>query len=368
MNIPIFKLAFEDDFREKFERGCNKIFDSGILTNGPYVIEFEEKFAALCNTAYALAVNSGTSALETVLRALDVIGKKVIMPTNTFIATAVSVENAGGLVCPIDIEDETFAVSPDALKTALEEDNIGAVIVVHIGGTISRHIGEIVNLCKQRGVPLIEDAAHAHGAQYKGKRAGSFGTAGCFSFFPTKVMTTAEGGMVTTNDRRLYELMRSIRQFGQDLKTDYLHIRSGSNFKMTEFQALLGLLELERVTGRIARRNKLADVYHEELDGCSWKVVVPPRDSLSSCYKQIVISPVDPDNVRAFCKSRNIALTGEVYRYPIHKQPVYKGNFLTEQFPIADAFCMGHICPPLYPELYEEEIEYICSVLNALKT
>ena len=365
MNIPIFKLHFEKDFRSQFAIGCEKIFDSGILTNGAYVAEFEKQFAASCDTAHALAVNSGTSALEVVLRALDVRGKTVIIPTNTFIATAVAVENAGGKILPLDIESQTFALSPEALKENLSS-NTAAVILVHIGGNISPHVREIAGMCKDHGVPLIEDACHAHGSRQEDINAGSFGTAGCFSFFPTKVMTTGEGGMVTTNDEDLFNRMFSIRQFGMNPANKDLHIRWGSNFKMTEFQALLGIIDLERLPGRIKRRNHLARIYRDRLQASCWTAVAPPPAGKSSHYKQIVLSSMDRESVYDGCKKKGISLTGEVYRYPIHRQPVYERFRRTGRFPVADTFCKGHICPPLYPELTEEEVEYICDVLRSL--
>ncbi len=241
MKVPIFKLKFEKTFQKKFFTGCRKIFRSGILTNGAYVKKFEKKFAKFCGTKHALTVSSGTGALEIVLRALNIQGKKVILPINTFIATAAAIKNAGGEILPLDIEKETLSLSPSALKKTLtKEENIGAVIIVHVGGIISRHIKTIVKLCKKHDVPLIEDAAHAHGSSMQGKRAGSFGVVGCFSFYPTKVMTTGEGGMITTNNKDFYELIYSIRQFGMSKENKDLHIRPGSNFKMTEFQATLG--------------------------------------------------------------------------------------------------------------------------------
>jgi len=366
MKIPIFRLNFDEGFTSRFHDGCKQIFDSGILTNGHQVTEFEKQFSALCNTSHALAVNSGTSALEVVLRALNVKAKTVIIPTNTFIATAVAVENAGAEVLPLDIEDESFSLSPEELNKYLHAD-IGAVIVVHIGGIVSRYIHEIKQMCDNHGVPLIEDACHAHGSRHLNITAGSFGTAGCFSFFPTKVMTTGEGGMITTNEKNLLDRMLSIRQFGMHPENKDLHIRSGANFKMTEFQALLGILGIERLPHRIQRRNDLARIYRNRLKDTPWKAVSPPDGGKSSYYKQIVLSPLDREIISTHFKKRRIELTGEVYRYPIHHQPVYARFNQTHHYPVADIFCERHICPPLYPDLLDEEVEYICdSLLNLL--
>ena len=363
--VPIFRLEFDTEFREKFEDGCREIFDNGILTNGQKVQEFEEKFAAFMAVGNALTVNSGTGAIEIALRALDVRGKKVIIPTNTFIATAAAVENAGAEILPLDVENESFGLSPEALRKNLSSE-IGGVIIVHVGGIISRYVFEIREMCEQFGVPLIEDACHAHGSQYKGRKAGTFGTAGCFSFFPTKVMTCGEGGMVITEDVDLYERMLSIRQFGMDLEDKDLHVRPGSNFKMTEFQALLGILDLERLPRRLERRRILARVYEDHLADSHWQVIQPPTGEQCSFYKQIVITPFRRQRVRDYCASKGISLTGEVYRYPLHQQPLHARFKENSSYPVADGFCPWHICPPLYPELSEEEIVFVCTTLKEM--
>jgi dTDP-4-amino-4,6-dideoxygalactose transaminase len=367
-SIPIFRLAFDEVFIARFQSGCADIFASDSLTNGAYVRRFEELFAKSQGAPHALAVGSGTDALEIAFRAVGVAGKQVIVPTNTFIATAIAAERAGAEIVLADIEDETFSISPDELRRKLTP-RTAAVSVVHIGGIISRHIDEIAAICRAAGVPLVEDAAQAQGASRAGRPAGMIGAIGCFSFFPTKVMTTAEGGMITTADPALHNRMKSIRNFGRDLTNELVCINEGANFKLTEFQALLGVLEMERVAARIEARRRIGLFYQTLLSGSrSFQPVLADAGAENSYYKQIVKTSLPQAELHRFCKERNISLTGEVYRFPLHMQPVYRARFAQAAFPVADAFSAGHICPPVYPELDEGEVHRVVETLLAAES
>lgn len=362
-SVPIFKLQYDDEFVTRFQEGCASILRSDALAEGDFVRLLEARFMEFSGARHAIAVGSGTDALEVALRSLDVSGKSVIVPANTFIATPIAVERAGGRVVLADIEDETFSISPDALRRSITSDT-AAVIIVHIGGMISKYLDSIVSLCDQVGIPLLEDAAHAQGSTFGDRAAGTIGSIGCFSFFPTKVMTTGEGGMITTNDDELFERMRSMKNFGRDLKNPLLCVNHGSNCKMTEFQALLGVLEMDRVRARIEKRNILARRYRQQLQDRRYEVV---RYDYGNCsfYKQIVLTNVTRDRLYAHCKAHGVSLTGEVYRFPIHRQPVYRAMYESIRFPVTDKFADGHICPPLYPELEIEDIDYVCEVLSS---
>ena len=164
----------------------------------------ETGFAALCGVPHAVAVNSGTSALEIILRAQDVAGKDVLVPANTFFATAAAVVHAGGRPVLMDTDPETFGTHPDEIERQITKNTAGA-IVVHIGGIVSPHMKSIQERLNARGLWLVEDAAHAHGSSFGGTKAGAFGIAAAFSFYPTKVMTAGEGGIITTSDARIAE-------------------------------------------------------------------------------------------------------------------------------------------------------------------
>jgi dTDP-4-amino-4,6-dideoxygalactose transaminase len=306
-----------------------------------------------------LCVTSGTAALEVALKAVGVEDKEVIIPSNTFFATSVAARNAGAKIQLTDIENETFSMCPRSLERCITK-NTKAVVVVHIGGMVSSRIGEIVDICKSRSLYLIEDAAHAHGSRSNEYVAGCIGDIACFSFFPTKVMTTGEGGMIATNNDRLFELCKSLKNFGRSNQDVAICVNDfGNNFKVSEFTSLMGLLELDRVKERINRRKTLAKIYADELTGM-YNVCY---DAQSSFYKVIVKTHKDLD-YHTYCKNKGVRLTGEVYKTPIHEQPLYYNQFDPKDFPITNSFSKSHICPPLYPELTDDQVKYTCEVLK----
>ena len=199
MEIPILRIHYSEDDIRFIKDEIDKTLRSGYLTMSKRVQEFENKFSAFCGTRYAVGTNSGTSSLEIILRALGVDGSTVIVPSNTYMATPIAVVNAGGRVIFAECQKENLQIDPDDMEQKIQM-NTRAVVIVHIGGIISPHLNRIRDICKKRELLLIEDAAHAHGATIDGEMAGTLGIAGSFSFYPTKVMTTAEGGMLTTDN------------------------------------------------------------------------------------------------------------------------------------------------------------------------
>ena len=365
INIPIFRLNFGLKSKLKFIKGAWDILSSDRpLGESKYVKEFEDKFGKLINAKYTIACSNGTTAIEMALKAIDVKGKKVLIPSNTFFATSVAVTNAGGIVELVDMEPESFSLCPKDLESKLTPE-VGAVIIVHIGGIISHKISKIVDLCKKMNVPLIEDAAHAHLSK-KGKYvAGTIGEIACFSFFPTKVMTTGEGGIVSTNNKKYYETMKSIKNFGRDIKDAGIIVNNdGNNFKINEFTGLLGSIECDRVESRIEKRTILLERYYNNLKSTKYSVIKQKGDGVCSYYKAIVITPINGSWLKSYCKERNISLTGEVYKIPVHLQPLYKEQFSYVNLPNTDYYCNHHICPPHSPELSLEEVDYICDTLK----
>ncbi len=366
--VRIFDLQFDKEFRQRFYKGCERIFDEAYLTNHSFVREFEVNFANFCGSQFSLAVSNGTAAIEVALRALCVRGKTVVLPTNTFIATAVAALNAGAKLKILDIENDYYGLCPEALERELKKKNhdIAAVVVVHIGGHVSPHFKRIKELCDKYSLPIVEDAAHAHGAIFQGKKAGTLGAFGAFSHFMTKVMTTGEGGSVTCTDQKFYDKAFSTRQFGLDPQNTISHLREGSNFKMTEFQALMGILELERIEGRINKRRAIAKRYQERLEGSAWKVLSDTKETQGSYYKQVMISPLPREKVVQHFQKNKVALTGGVFFIPLHRQPVYEHDYRDQDFKNANHFAESHICPPCYPELPIEGVDRACDLLLEL--
>ena len=365
LSIPIFRLKFDFKSKVKFLRGSWDILSSDRpLGESKYVKEFEDKFAKMSDAKYALACSNGTTAIELALKSLGVYGKKVLMPSNTFFATSVAVTNAGGIVELLDMESQSFSICLKDLESKITSET-GAVIIVHIGGIISHDINKIVELCKKYNVPLVEDAAHAHFSLKGTQRAGVIGDVGTFSFFPTKVMTTGEGGIITTNNKELYEKMKSLKNFGRHLEDAGVIVApNGNNFKINEFTGLLGSIECDRVHSRIQTRTELLERYRKNLEKTKYTVIKQKGKGVCANYKAIVITPMDGAWLKKYCKERGISLTGEVYRIPVHQQPLYKEQFSSVNLPNTDYYCKHHVCPPLYPELSIKEVDYICDVLK----
>jgi len=369
MKIPIFKLEFDDEFIASFKDKAEEILISNRpLAENKYVAEFEDKFASLIGAKYAVAVTNGTVAIELALKVLDVKNKVVLIPSNTFFATSVAVTNAHGKIGLVDAEDENFALSPDDLEKKIRQfqadgETIGAVVIVHVGGIISKHIRRIKNICDTYNIPLVEDAAHAQCSEYDGLKAGTIGIIGCFSFFPTKVMTSGEGGMITVNDEEIADKIKSLKNFGRDNNDPNICVNpDGNNYKVTELTGLLGSMECDRVHKRIEKRNDLVKIYKKRLKDSTY-IPVLQNGGLCSYYKMILKTQIDRDWLKDYCKEHGISLTGEVYRIPIHKQPLYIDEFKSITLPVTDEISANHICPPLYPELSPEEINYICDIL-----
>ena len=364
-NIPIFRLKFDIKSKLKFLKGSWDILSSDRpLGESKYTKEFEDRFSKMSDSKFALACSNGTTAIELALKAIDVKGKKVLIPSNTFFATSVAVTNAGGIIELLDMEPNSFSIDLKDLQNKLTPE-VGAVIIVHIGGIISHDIKKILNVCKKNRVPLIEDAAHAHFSSKGNLNAGTIGDIGTFSFFPTKVMTTGEGGMITTNNKKYYEKMKSLKNFGRDINDGGIIANpEGNNFKINEFTSLLGCIELDRVISRIERRTLLLERYQKNLENTNYKVIGQDGEGVCANYKAIVITPIEGDWLKKYCRERNITLTGEVYKIPVHHQPLYKKQFTSVNLPNTDYYCKHHICPPLYPELRLDEVDYICDVLK----
>jgi perosamine synthetase len=363
--IPIFDLKFDSEFRQQFYAGCEDIFNEGHLTNHTMVKKAEDEFKKRNHSPYALAVSSGTSALEIALKALDVKDKEVILPTNTFIATFLAIRSAGGIPVIADIEDEFFSLCPKKLKAKITAKT-KAVIVVHVGGHIAPSINQVKQICLDNKLFLVEDAAHAHFAELDGVKAGNIGDIGCFSFHMTKVVTAGEGGLITTSNEGHFNKAYSLRQFGMDLANPLSHIQEGSNDKMGEFNALALRLDLERSALRISRRREIANRYQERLKDSAWKCQTDRDKSLGSYYKQIILPPeqLDRKSITDKLLAKNIALTNGVYYQPLHEQPICK-TYLhkDDQFGVSNLFSKRHICPPCYPELSLEDIDRICDEL-----
>jgi perosamine synthetase len=362
--VPAQRYDFPDeDIEVVLDRFRELLSSRSFLTLGRYVEQFESEFAQLTGTSHAVATSSGTAALEAILRSLDVAGADVVVPTNTFAATAFAVLHAGGRVVFADCDDD-LNLDPADVERRLT-DSTKAVITVHVGGLISSNIVALRQLCLERGIALIEDAAHAHGSTLDGRAAGGFGDAAAFSFFSTKVITTGEGGMVVTDREDIAEFARVVRDQGKTAGRN-LHEVEGHNWRMTEFQAIVGLTQLARLPEFISERRRVARIYDKRLAGSdpSVRPIQVPAESATNYYKYIVV--VDGHDVaglsRRLADDFGVKLGGFVYDIPCHKQPVF-ARFKRDRLPRAEHLCRHHVCPPIYPSLSDGDANYVAGAL-----
>jgi len=368
MIVPAAKIYFPEVERKDLQTKFDEILKSGQLTLGKYTKEFETRFAEYVGTKYAVAVNSGTSSLEIILRSLDIASQTVIVPTNTFFATPASVIHAGGKVQFGDISDD-FSLDPTSLQEQITKDT-KAVIIVHIGGIVSPKIKEIQQICSDNNLLLIEDAAHAHGSSLGNKMAGSFGTAASFSFYPTKVMTSGEGGMITTDDKKINERALVFRDQGKSGFFGNVHVEMGYNWRMSELHAAVGLSQFKCLDDFIHQRRRIAKIYDKKLIGIKYLELLNISPSVKSNYYKYIALLDKTINRTEFKKKLKekyeISLSGEVYELPCHLQPVIKDlyGFKGGEYPIAEDICNRHICLPVFPEMTNEQADF---VVNSIK-
>jgi dTDP-4-amino-4,6-dideoxygalactose transaminase len=364
--IPAARIQFLPEDQAWISERIEEVLSTGQLTLGKYGTQFEEMFAKFCGCLHGIAVNSGTSALEIILRTLGVEGKDVLVPTNTFFATAAAVVHAGGHLVFVDMDPESFAIQPEEVEKRLTSKT-AAVIVVHIGGIVSQRMKDFQELCHRKGIWLLEDAAHAHGSSFNGVRAGSFGIAGAFSFYPTKVMTSGEGGMIVTNDDHLAEEARIYRDQGKASFTQNTHIRLGYNWRMSEPHAIIGLRHCKRLPSMILDRQKIATIYDNGLK--DFRNLVPlqiPIGGICNYYKYIALlkDKIDRKALKDLLRNRyGVSLSGEVYEEPLHRQPVFE-QYTSGSFAIAEDYCARHICLPIFSGMKEDEAEWVLSALK----
>jgi perosamine synthetase len=366
IKVPAAKIQFLPEDRAWIAERIQEVLETGQLTLGKYGDEFERRFARLCGVRHAIAVNSGTSALEILLRSLGIEGKEVIVPTNTFFATAAAVVHAGGIPVMVDMDPSSFGVRPEDVNKSLGAKTAG-MIVVHIGGIVSAQMPALVELARDKGLWLVEDAAHAHGSSYQSIRAGAFGIGSSFSFYPTKVMTSAEGGMIVTNDDRLAEESRIYRDQGKASFTVNAHVRMGYNWRMSEPHAIIGLRHLNRLPTMIAERRAIAEIYDQGLSAFKNLFALSvPSEGFCNYYKYIAVLKEHRDRkeLKSLLREKfGVSLAGEVYEEPLHKQPVFE-KYATRALPVAEDLCARHICLPVFSGMQESEAQ---QVIHALK-
>lgn len=333
--------------------------DSGQIAQGPRVHEFEQAFASYVGSREAVAVNSGTAALVVALQAAGIgPGDEVVTTPFSFIATATSIIACGARPVFADVDPADGNLDPDAVEAAITP-RCKAVLVVHLYGNPAR-LQELAGLCRGRGLILVEDAAQAHGAEHQGRRVGSFGI-GCFSFYPTKNMTTGEGGIITTSDPEIAERARMIRNHGQ--RERYVHEAFGLNWRMTDIAAAIGLVQLRHLEewneARIANAARISALLREaELPP---EVLEAPaaRPGDRHVFHQYTVRVRNRPAVQDHLAAAGIG-SAVHYPIPIHRQPVVRELGLGEtDLPAADALADRVLSVPVHPSLAPDEVERV---------
>ncbi|WP_316967662.1 DegT/DnrJ/EryC1/StrS family aminotransferase [Candidatus Methanocrinis natronophilus] len=325
------------------------------MAQGETVAQFEDRFAEYVGTDYGAAVSNGTTGLHAALAALGV-GESddVITTPFSFIATATSILMQGARPVFYDIDPETYNIDPDEIEDAIT-GRTKAIIVVHLYG-LPCDMKPIMEIAEERDLLVIEDACQAHGAEYHGRRAGSIGDAGVFSFYPTKNMTTGEGGMITTSDQKVAERARMIRNHGQSER--YVHPILGYNYRMTNLAAAIGLSQLKMIDHFNEKRRENARYYDENLNLDA--PFVP--DGYKHVYHQYTIQVDEREKFTRHLEEEGVGY-GVHYPIPIHRQPLMR-EYNGQSFPRTEEASRRVVSIPVHPGLSIEEREQVVRALN----
>ena len=348
MKIPFFV----QEFTEEMEEATIHALRNESFVGGESVIKFEEEFAQYTGTKYAASVSSGNSALQISLMALGIGDKsKVITPTNSFIASAncIRMTNAEPILTDIDMKDGGIDLSNN-------NANVNAIIPVHIYGNPC-NFDSVKLFSEEQNIPIIEDACQAHGAEYKGKKVGSLGDVGCFSFYPTKNMTVGgDGGMTTTDNEEIALKIKSIRDNGRKTKNEFDKL--GFTMRLNTVNAAIGRVQLKHLDEKTARRREIVSIYRKNLvEDC----ILPENKDGKSVYHQIVIKHEKRDDIRKKLTENEIG-SAIYYETPIHRQPIYQE--FGYKLPNSEKFSKKIISLPSYPQLTDDQALEICECVN----
>jgi len=362
MKIPFLDIKGQNlALRDEINAAIQEVIGSGAFAGGPYVEQFEDDFAAYCGAASAVGVGNGTDALWLVLLALNVgLGDEVITVPSTFMATAEAISHCGARPVFVDIDQRTYTMDPDMLESAITVKT-KAIIPVHLFGA-PVDMDPIMDVARRYGLPVIEDAAQAHGASYKGRRVGGIGTAGCFSFYPGKNLGAfGEAGAVVTNDIALRDKIRALRDHGQVRK--YHHTMVGWNCRMDGIQGAVLRVKLRNLDRANAMRRALAVQYDRALDNCDGVVTPINPPWIQHVYHIYAIRVNERDLLVRRLAEAGIG-TGIHYPTPVHLQPAYEGlGYRRASFPVAEQCADEFVSLPMFPELPPDAVNVVASAV-----
>ena len=343
------------EIEQEIAKAIERVFDSGRFVLGDEGAAFETEFSSYIGAKYGIGVNSGSDALFLTLKALGIgANSEVITVSHTFVSTVDCIVRCGARPVFVDVEPDTYCINAAKIEERITE-RTKAILPVHLYGHPA-DLDAVLKIARQYDLSVVEDACQAHGTEYKGKKVGSFGNAGCFSFYPVKNLGAyGDGGMVTTNDRSLAERVKLLRNYGQSRK--YHHDLVGINSRLDELQAAVLRVKLLRLDEWNEKRRRLAELYKEILEHV--EVVLPSeRTYARHVYHLFVIRVAGRDNCQRFLQKSGIQ-TQIHYPIPVHKQNAYMGFQSTKELAVTQTICGEILSLPLYPSLTEEEIVYV---------
>jgi dTDP-4-amino-4,6-dideoxygalactose transaminase len=365
MRVPAASLrAQHDALRAELRAAFDRVVDASAFIHGAEVEAFEREFAAVCEVPHAVGVSNGTEALALALRALAVgEGDFVALPAFTFAATAEAVYHVGARPVLVDIDPATFTLDTEALRRTLQARPVRAVIPVHLYGQPAA-MDDITALAQECGAAVVEDAAQAHGARYRGRRVGGLGRLGCFSFYPSKNLgALGDAGAVTTHDAELATRLRLLRDHGQTTK--YVHSIVGFNARLDGLQAALLRVKLPHLDQWNARRQALAAAYRRGLAGLPGITLPETAADREHVYHLFVVRCSERDALHEHLDHCGIA-TAVHYAAPLHLQPAFASlGYRAGDFPASEAAAHEVLALPLYPELTEEALTWVCDTIRS---
>ena len=369
MKIELVNLRKEyETIKNELKQAIDNVFERSDFIFGKDLQLFEEEFAKYCGTKYALGVDSGTGALELALRALEIKeGDEVIVPAFTFYATAASVCYVGAKPVFVDVDEKTANIDLNRVEDILKKNKkIKVIIPVHIFGQ-PVDMASLIKISEKYNVKIIEDAAQSHGARVKlnggiWHRTGSIGLCGCFSFYPAKNLGCyGDGGIITTNDEGISKKIKLMRDYGRTGK--YEHESIGYNKRLDTLQAAILRVKLKYLDERNKKRREIANKYRILLEGLPVRHL-EVKDFAEPIYHMFVVRVKKRDQLRDYLAEKNIA-TGVHYPIPLHLQKAFSFlGYKNGDFPVSEKLAKEVISLPMYPELTEEEIKYVCQTIK----
>ncbi len=366
MNVPYLDLKSQyHAMKDEIGAALQQVLDNTAFAGGKFVEGFEIDYAEFCNCDYAVGVGNGTEALWVSMLSLGIgHGDEVITATNTFIATTEAISFCGAKPVLIDIDEKTFNMNPELIEAAITP-NTKAIVPVHLYGQMA-NMDPIMEIAQKHGLLVIEDSSQAHAAEYKGKIAGSMGDVGCFSFYPGKNLGAyGEAGIVVTNNEELTAKMKMFRDHGQSKK--YYHDIIGWNARMDGFQGAILRVKLKHLPDWTDARRKNAKLYSELLAGVDGIILPYEADYAKHVYHIYAIRTQNPDKLLDDLREKEIYCAMH-YPIPLHLQEAYKSlRYHKGDFPVAEKCAEQQLSLPMFPELTEEQIEYVTSQIILLK-